>query len=209
MEASKPFPSTQSPEMPFPQRTLGCTPSIHCADIFKERCCGGHVRPADSRLLCQGNWGTGEKGCSLQWRVKEPAWKPSCKAQGSDSEKISQARFLRFTKSTFLSPYTQYVPVSWVSPKTLLRSGHSTQPDKDYQTSSANGLQITSVPSWAKSVTASDELWGTCGPRGASFPTSALNTPAGWKQASAEPKVVAAEGVVSFIFFSHKNIQDT
>ena len=117
MEACKSFPSTQSPEMPFPQRTLSCTPPIHCADVFKERCCGGHVRPAHSRLLCQGNWGTGEKGCSLQWRVKEPAWEPSCKAQGSDSEKISQARFLRFTKSAFLSPYTQYVPVSWVSPQ--------------------------------------------------------------------------------------------
>ena len=124
-----------SPEMPFLQRTLSCTPSIHCVDIFKERRCGGLVGPADFRLLCQGNWGTAEKGCSLQWWVKELAWKPSCKAQGSDREKISQARFLRFTGSTFLSPYTQYFPVTWVSPKTPLRSGHSTKPDKDHQTS--------------------------------------------------------------------------
>lgn len=45
--------------------------------------------------------------------------------------------------------------------------------------------------------------------QGASIPSSALNIPAGWKQASMEPKMVAAEGVISFIFFSHKNIQDT
>lgn len=36
--------------------------------------------------------------------------------------------------------------------------------------------------------------------REASIPTSALNMPAEWKQASTEPKMVAAEGVVGFIF---------
>lgn len=53
------------------------------------------------------------------------------------------------------------------------------------------------------------DIWSTCGLWGANIPTSALNTPVEWKQASTEPKMVAAEGAVSFIFFLHKNIHDT
>lgn len=44
------------------------------------------------------------------------------------------------------------------------------------------------------------DIWGACGLWGANIPTSALNTPVEWKQASTEPKMVAAEGVVGFIF---------
>lgn len=43
----------------------------------------------------------------------------------------------------------------------------------------------------------------------ASIPTSALNMPVEWEQASTEPKMVAAEGVAGFIFLLHKNIHDT
>lgn len=50
------------------------------------------------------------------------------------------------------------------------------------------------------------DAWRTCGLWGAGIPISALNMPVEWEQAGTEPKMVAAEGVVSFIFFLHKNI---